>query len=995
MWIIWIVLLILFVLVIVLMSRKKQKAKEDFTETAPNAGIVDIICTTTLPGQRQTTNTLALDFIKNLQQDDIILLSGVYVDLDPANADASFLSELKNATSRGAKIYFFTDPVYDSSKTYNNYENIKDLLNNNAYWFAMGTGNGLQSHIKLLDVIYFKRNYAIFYYGSYNPFSPETSEAGVFIRGSLNEPIIQQSFLRDKSFFDSYIKLQVNDNKHSPVSVLQNLSSLLGNYCSPDIIKEQIYSLSLANVIYAPNSYSQCVSNYFTGLQPSVLFKNSEVIVNQVQNIKYSIGFMPQVQVVKKILPSSSAEVYLFLVLDRAQEYIKMGLLFDYLSDDYYNPSRDPFQKTFIQKLKGAYDRGVYITLYVGVSNQDVPFLDKPRYGKFIDFLTGGKQPNNLRLLIYPSYSLHFKFYVTERDVLISNNMPSSGFYISSIQGVDLAFYDCPEINTFFDNTYNGFISTFSDNLNSEYLKPDSVYSVPKNQIATKTNLLTCGNGTFRGEFGCCIPEEMYPFRQVNSDLCRIQFLPSYVDDPYNPDNFFMVMLNVINSSNTFIIIINEFTHLGCDDEYYPTLDDWNQTPQRKAVNKLFNTALLEALGRGVLVYIVSSQGSEVVGGKTQLKDTLSPSLKKKYPQQVFTVDVDNLNYIYTSANGARATATNGQGSYIHDKLYVTDNYAYVGGQNWYSPLELDAGFLFAHGPIYFDLRSRAQSLVGMGYEPIKYTIQNPYVGPILDMKTKFTYSGSVYPILAPLLPNGDASPFSVASYNVNTAVTGILDGYIHQLDTASGDLDIFCWTMSPVEFFVQDKNNTPYFINTSMLDAIKRASARNEVTSITIVLCLHSFKYELAEYKDPTKDLYCTGEGMNPDIFHVYKKAYDELYELFSIPKITVYLQGMKSDRVPESISSCNLFHAKTIASSTSISASSANYTPGYFFSASNTGVIVEIPLANRIYGYSEFRKRIFDLQSKKCETNCGTETNAFCLNKFIPKKDLTNFCL
>jgi hypothetical protein len=964
--------------------RKSQKVEKYNVSDSS----VNIICTTTFPQVRDTTNTLCVEFIKELNQNDIMMLSGVYVDLDLNNPEYSILNELTQALKRGAKILIFTDPSLDKERTYDNSVSLRPLLENGAYWFSMGTGGFLQSHIKLCDFIYFSKtpNQGIFYYGSYNPFAPVTSEAGIFVQGFLTQPIIRQSIFRNKTFFKTYLKL---DNHYSDPAVLQQLVNQLETYSS---VPDSTNTIEYASVIYPKNSISQCVSTNFTHLQPSVFWKNTEDINYPVSSLKYSIGFMPEIQNI-----GPSAKTNLLYIFSRAQKYIKMALLFDHFSDEIFGP--DNFKTDLMNVLKDAFKRGVFITLYVGVYNLNVQFLDKPQYSKFINYITDGKPQDTFRLFVYPSYSLHFKFYVTEKDVLISNNMPESSFYEETIQGVDICFYECPELNAFFDNTFNGFISTFSDNLNELYLQDGAVYSIPIQQIATRTNLLLCGEGCFMGEMGCCLPEKHFPFRTIDPKICKISFVPSYVDEPYNPINFYMVMLYVINSAEKFIILVNEFTHLGCDDSYFDTLDDWNKTTERKAINTLFYNALKDALNRGVLIYIVSSKGSQNItlpDGTTivRLKDTLTPSLKKISPQQVFGVDVDNLNYIYYNSMDIPTKAINGAGSYIHDKLYVSDKHAYVGGQNWYCPLELDAGFLFGYGPIYFDLRSRAQSLTGLGYSPMTYTQENPFKGSIIDMITGYTYTGSVYPCISPQLPNGDATPFSILSYNPNYKMTSILNAYLSQLEQATGNVDIFCWTMSPVEFYVQDKNKTPYFVQTEFIDAIIRISKKPEVESITFVMCIHSFKNELLEYKNADIDLYCTGRGLNRDVYDKYKQAYDELYELLNLPKVKLYVQGITSDKVPTNISSCNLFHAKVIASSNSISTSSANFTPGYFFSASNTGVVVNIPLANQITGFQDFRKRIFDLENKKCIENCGTELDKPCLKLFVPNVKLKNFC-
>lgn len=984
--------ILLGLIVAFLVLAGKKKTTEKYVAPQPTR----VICNSTFPGYRPSTNPLALSFIKELQKGDMAMIAGYYVDLDPLNPSASFANEIRGALSRGATIMVLTDPSADHPQGgFDNAKNLAPLMNSpNFFWVATGTGTKLQSHIKLLEFFYFSRHLARCYFGSYNPFSPTTAEAGVFIEGDMVQtPMVRKCIFRDFTFLSAFSKFV---QPHGGSRVQAGISKLLGAlqpYSDP-LTSLRNSVAGGAMIEYAGSSPAQCVGTA-SGWSPSVYAPGPVAPLDYfVPDLSYGIALIPESRLQEfGVEPrSASAKINLLKFISRAQQYIKIAVLYSYLSNDNFFPTFNPFQKELALALRDAMGRGVTVFLYSGMKNAAVDWTDSPNFSRFISFMKQDPRvakSDRLQFVWHPAYSLHFKFYVSERDTLISNNMPTDAFYQTTVAGSDIVFYECPEINAYFDNLFNAFFTTFSDTRNPA-LNPAVEGISGEGVVSSALTWAPCGLGSSMSPQGCCLPDRQYPF-QSQSRICQLRFVPSYVENPDHPANFFKIMLNAIQEANDFIILLNEFVQLGSNPTLYGTLDTWLQTPMRKNVNAAFFQAFKDALGRGVKIYIGANQKGQDVSlpdGKRihRLTDTLSPSLKAIAPLQVFTVDL-------TTSTSARLINSKGQAElsspFVHDKLYITDKCAYVGGQNWYPPLETDAGLLFLYGPIYFDLLQRARSILGLAHDSVKYTRQDPYQGAFIDLATGQTHNGSIYMAISPEVQGGENNSLSVVEYGPRR-VTSLIDAYLHQLKTAEGDVTVCSWTISPVEFFAPTAD-TPYYIEPRLIEAIRGLSSNPKVSSVLLVFTIHSLQYDLPDFS-LNKGLFCegkfrgTGAPLTLELRKKMQKAYQDFFGMFTLPKVSVFFQGMPSDRVPRQISSCNLFHAKVIASDTSLSASSANFTPGYFYSSSNTGVVIETPGANHLGGFSEFLQAVGDLKDKKCEKNCGAFTGKPCLWEYVP---------
>ena len=190
-------------------------------------------------------------------------------------------------------------------------------------------------------------------------------------------------------------------------------------------------------------------------------------------------------------------------------------------------------------------------------------------------------------------------------------------------------------------------------------------------------------------------------------------------------NTFFWWFLDLINNSETFITICNAYMTLG---KY--TTDD--PTDYHSAIHMAF----YKALKRGVIVRIVTPT---IYGAdqKACQEEVLNQSLFKPF----FNKTLFYINYGKAAPN-KDPTLNLGFFAFFHDKLYISDKKAYIGGQNTSASSSIDFGIGFdADSPLYGDLYLRsiylatgggAGDIKGTMGSPLefKYTASNPYVDP-------------------------------------------------------------------------------------------------------------------------------------------------------------------------------------------------------------------------------------------------------------------------
>lgn len=979
---------------------------DDTNSWSPADQSLYFVLTSSMPKVRFSTYELIRTYVLALQAGDTALFSGYYIDLDSAGTDFGTL--LTDAMNRGAVIIFLfdsltrTSPAIEASRRV-----VQD--NPNGIW-ALPTNRvpdsqiGLQEHLKLNDFFYFGpqgsvpklMNRAACFNGSANPFYPQTLETGLWTEGiPERHVIVRQQLRRDATWLQKFTVVQPDGMLSAKQQMLGATIAQLLQYAGSTVANKPTvplkgggriyttYETDEATVVWPTKNPSQCWSGQGTtqesrqvrnpGQTVTPGFYPTSTSLYTLPRVRYNMGIMP-----RALLDHSSpyydanfsaaflsADDLLVDICNRSQRFFRMFLFQTYLSESTWG--RVGNIPGWHEALKAAYKRGVNLIIYAGLSNNVMPDLDAPDYSSFINYITDGGDTSGLTIVRFNAHSaisLHAKIYMSERDVLISNNHPAAAFYETTIWGNDIIFYDCAPIRTFYENLFNAVFSHYSVGSALGYCKDPSDastcgYTTVPHGLSVRNNLLACGDGVVQTPGGCCLmPQDVY---QRPTPYALVSFVPSYVEDPYDLNNFYQVMLREIYSARKFIILINQFIQLGGNEQLWPVDQEWLRVPPRPAVNAAFQDAIQTALDAGAMLYVCSGAANTV---DTQGQyvwdyghDTVSPTWHPLYPQQVVPVTL-----------GAYAafidTLGNLETNYFdHDKLYATENCVYVGGQNWYPPLEFDAGFVVWYGnPLYNDLLSRSWAMAGLGYSAMQTSLSKPFSGLFVDKVSGRTWNGSAYITISaqtnnpPVKLGGSGEPNAGnanASATINMGgqyVSGILDATLAQFYSATGHLYVTCWAMSPVETF--NPPPAPFAVDPTFQNGLRAALARPEVKKCTVILCIHSEKYALFNEFDRANpgaaNTYCnklasfTGHGTTGH------DAMTSFYNIMQDPKVTLYLYGNPYDRVPTKIGNCNFMHAKTVVSDTSMSASSANFTPGYFYAVANTGLNFDFPNAD-----------------------------------------------
>lgn len=1061
-------LLGIFVLIIILIVYRvvKDNYYIDAQDNSHQDENLYIVCTTNMLGVRNTTTLLCKNYTEALQKGDVAIFSGYYIDLDEGGSNMG--DAFTRALERGAYLIFMMQNTlaWVKEPLPSLRDKVLSIVNKfpNAFYIekTMEDPRDLRTHIKVCSFFYIGPqgdtpkllNKAAVYFGSYNPFTPTTAEAGWFVDGPLSNLILRQSMRCTIDWMKFYIlqdPLKTANFEMITGLLYQAAGGLTNNIANQANVPLEgatripyCYQTSQAMTVWPKWNTTQCLQDFMhCDLPWNAAFsvdplKNAftrETMVFPLPSIKYNMGKMPSNQITNgEIQGFYRADHLLLDFIGRAKKHLKIALLFSALADSNWNTGAIGFYDA----LKDAYKRGVNVELYVGMWFKDY-YNDFPYYKKFIDFLKEEELANpslSVRFNVHFAVSLHYKFYVSERDIYISNNHPQRSFYETLIEGNDMVIYDCPEIRTFYDNVFNAVFAGFSrrDNLTmgpdsqmmTEYTErggenlPDPLgyISIPEKLISSGCNLVYCGDDSVASPGGCCVPIQalkMDYYRNEFSNICKIQFVPSLPFDPYNPINFFMVMLNVIDNSRMFIILVNQFTQLGMDPNMeYP--DTWARTPLRKAINLLYYQALKRALDRGVKIWICSLAPLNPDGSQPNSNfDYVTPTFRKDYPNQIFPVFLGSAQ---TSGYFLRQFDQGPTGRlqtnyFVHDKIYATDIAAYVGGQNWFHPMDYDAGVVVHRGnTLYDDIVRRAWALSGNAYTPIVSCMQSPYRGTFVDMLSGQSWKGWAFVNVSPqiysppqqmITPNGGTITLNVkptrlvgdgsVSSNWNMGggyVTGSLDTYMYQLKTSKGDIYITCWTMSPVESYTTP--NSTFLVSDELTKALIEACGRPDVNKIKILMNASTFKYSLFEYIDKNST-YCTGmvsgQELAPEQKAAYRQAIEEFYNALKHPKVEVYMYGNKTDTVPKKVSNCGFFHGKIVCDNNTVSVSSANYTPAYYYSASNFGLCTgsdnKNPIAEQAEAFINFVINNKDI----CTGEYCEKDGQACLQRFIPTSE------
>ncbi|MCP3681753.1 MAG: hypothetical protein GY861_03595 [bacterium] len=397
------------------------------------------------------------------------------------------------------------------------------------------------------------------------------------------------------------------------------------------------------------------------------------------------------------------------------------------------------------------------------------------------------------------------------------------------------------------------------------------------------------------------------------------------VSNPYIPEykllttknTFYWWYLDLIKSAKKFITICNA----------YITLGKWQSDDPTDYQSAIYY-AWKDALERGITVTWV-----RIPTDQTDCQNQVAKQFQylKNHPN--FTI-VDWNYYNNVGCSGKNICA------FFHDKIYISDKKAYIGGQNTSGSSSVDFGISFPFtSPLYQDILQKATWFTSKSKTTIKftYTSKNPYkttdgteyfitVSPTWPMCTPQSNQYPKTQINDTLVPQG---PYVMNTYTEkggeSRTALGIVsyerDHLINLIKNARSFLKITNFDFS---VFASALSGCGW---DQKLQMAFESAAKNGV-DIDLWVYNTPFTDNVQYYPNPTCDLIRCPEG----------KAFVNKLEFYNNVHIHWWYQNPAPK--PGEWSDCKVLHAKIYYSDWGLLVSSSNLTPDYFSHTSNTGL-------------------------------------------------------
>lgn len=394
------------------------------------------------------------------------------------------------------------------------------------------------------------------------------------------------------------------------------------------------------------------------------------------------------------------------------------------------------------------------------------------------------------------------------------------------------------------------------------------------------------------------------------------------ISDPYlntnellnTENNFYNWYLNLLNNSNKFIILANAYIKLGMHNSEDPT--DYQ--------NQIFY-AFKNALDRGVKIYCVS-----IIDDMTECTTKSGLSTFANQPGLIEYIDK---NFIYTHF---RSNEIN----FFHDKIYISENKAYIGGQNLSGTSSIDIGITVnSLSPMYSDILEKAIHLVAnTNYElNFTYTKNNPFIS---DTGSQYFIAVSPYnPICKNLqdynhcefqqttcpTPLNSVGPYFIGDWSNPSGNVSYEWHHVRDIiENATKFLFITNFDFSIYGDYFAEHNG----YDKTLIDGIVDAANRN----VNIDLWIHNM---------PISDGLCWGNTTCnmfrcPETANIFDSVKDK-----ENCKIHYWYENPMGSSGFNDI--CKTLHAKIYYSDYGILITSTNFTPSYFGGTYGTGLAVK----------------------------------------------------
>lgn len=679
---------------------------------------------------------------------------------------------------------------------------------------------------------------------------------------------------------------------------------------------------------------------------------------------------------------------YLF---NNAKKYIKISVMDLYINDAFWTGTdgngapalTDQTSLALVGLLQNAVKRGIHILILTNIKVNWDPDGDHSftnfSYSYLMNSLSGNGTVQ-IRFRTFGDSQQHNKCYISDQDVIISSQHPSSvsGGGFMTIYGSSIMFNDIT-IRNYYDNYFNSLWSVSSINLSDGSIQTPVYNTYPiiqtpdmdgdilsDNWFERKGNLLHCS--TDDAPFsGCC--GGLSTNNLENKVLYEVIFSDPNLLNPLDGKHnnlFYGWWYNQIENcpDNGWIYIVSApICDLGSTSAYSKigngTGDgDYGDGIKAKAdqqLNMSFNKIYKKALERGITFYIC--------GWLFQL-----PSWDDGVYKPEFST-ITNFLYDLTDGYTKYTNQVKRYNSTIfwHQKIYATPNAVYIGSQNSLLPDSYEAGFAFYSdvgsnfiNPLYFEVLKVARQFVDIekGYKPLAYNMNNPLNANWVNKVTNDVELCNSFIAVSP----GNLGPYKISDNKYVTTLFGD-DNVTTETEilteiatNAKNYLLISCYDMGYTKTF---SSNSPVFDGAPK--AVIEAADRGVKTSV--ILSRQGIKERLKNMEK-------------------YGKF---LTDLINHDNIDFYIQD-KSCLAENNTNSyaftrqCHHIHAKFFLSESDLYNSSSNFTPEYMESSvRNSGIYTNNTLVkSQFLDFFNWVKN-----NQKCIKKINTTSDLECLEE------------
>jgi hypothetical protein len=386
------------------------------------------------------------------------------------------------------------------------------------------------------------------------------------------------------------------------------------------------------------------------------------------------------------------------------------------------------------------------------------------------------------------------------------------------------------------------------------------------------------------------------------------------VSNPYIPsyslskikNSFYYWFIDLINAADKFLIICNVYNTLG---KY--------QSDDPEDYQSLIHICIINALKRGINIKIIVTAGDQ----QECVESVFNQILYKPY--------IQNKQLTVTSLG------------FFHDKIYVSDKKAYIGGQNMSGSSSVDFGISFSvDSPLYNDVLMRANNIASYFYKSplnFEYTATSPFidsngtqyfiaVSPTWPICSQQPYRFPQGPCTT--IPKNPTGTYQELTYNnmkknwETVTGTGNVSYERNQvLNLVNNSQKFIILTNYEWSFFGDVASVTGYDLE--LRDSILNAAERN----IDINIWMNNSV--ISESKNAGNTV-CNMLRCPEGIEFINKlTSYNNV-------KIHWWYNGDKNDNS----TICHTLHSKIYYSDWGLLVSSSNYTPSYFQATSDTGL-------------------------------------------------------